>query len=102
MWAVNALEFRRFQGRGEPFTEVMDALISSEMPIAGIPDSALSTNLRVTIPDGGIDTRLAVAIPASPTGWSEPGPVGSIRLSPMQTLAMLISKKKFQRTTQPI
>ncbi|WP_330205520.1 hypothetical protein [Cyanobacterium sp. Dongsha4] len=54
---------------GDHFTEFVDALITAEAYIQGLPISEISTNLRTNLGDEGVDTEARQAMLNTQTGW---------------------------------
>lgn len=69
MWKPRPHELLQFKGRGEPFADFVDQLIRAEAAKGGLPQSEVTTQLRVTTKDGGVDTRVSRAILRDSTGW---------------------------------
>jgi len=54
---------------GKPFTDLLDRLIRSSVPILGIPATAVLDNPRVNYPDGGVDTQVTEGCSGDPKGY---------------------------------
>ena len=58
-WNVDGKDVEdALQGKPEPFTAFVDALIRADAWFCSIKESAIHTNARITIADGGVDTRV--------------------------------------------
>lgn len=62
-----------FQGHGDAFTFLGDALIRAHAFALGFPGAQIETTERVNDADGGVDTRIRTPMPGDTSGWfSEP------------------------------
>jgi len=70
MWKLNPQDLLQLKaGGGERFAHFVDRLIRAEAARHGLPQSEVSTQLRVHIKDGGVDTEVKKAFPQDATGW---------------------------------